>query len=146
MGMGHNYSHTARCGMCRNGDPTKSLKKVRGTQQRLRWKDTLCDAAHRNADWFGGFNVENAKPAIGPAHAPRGRELTLKEFIVKARDEIVVSEDSEVPCVIVRSLCPIGCSCRPKRAGRKVLQTRRDRTFQANAGVPPPVDDEWLVV
>merc|ERR1712028_50765 len=42
--FGHNFSHVARCGMCRTGNPCKSLKKNQGTKERKQHLDQLRDA------------------------------------------------------------------------------------------------------
>jgi len=47
--LGHNYSHVARCGKCRYGDPTKSLKKQKGHQEKQRWQDIVKESMSYDA-------------------------------------------------------------------------------------------------
>jgi len=44
MCFGTNFSHIARCGMCRIGNPCKSLKKNQGTKERRQHLDQLQEA------------------------------------------------------------------------------------------------------
>jgi len=144
--MGHNYSHIARCPMCRCGDPRKSLKKVRGHQQRLRWKATLHAAAARE-DELSSF--EEVAPFIQHSEVSRRRRPTVEEFIAQARQELVASDVADGPFIIVPSLCPPGCRCKQRFVRRnRISRNARDRMFQAVATGPalPPIEDGWIVL
>jgi hypothetical protein len=96
--LGHNYSHIARCGMCRQGDPCKPLKKVRGHQKRVVWNDILQEAKSFEASrglselepFFAGKKVagsdrrqyddKNRKTEKAP-EGPSSRELGAWTFV-----------------------------------------------------------------
>lgn len=145
--MGHNYSHIARCSMCRCGDPTKSLKKVRGHQQRLRWKATLQAAAALEGELSSS---EEVAPFIQHLEVSRRRRPTLEEFMPPLRQELVAFDVEDGPFIIVPSLCPAGCRCKPRSVrSTKASRNSRYRMFQAAAAgtaPPPPILDGWIVL
>jgi len=144
--MGHNYSHVARCSMCRYGDPTKSLKRNRGHQKRLQWKEILHEATQREELFSGDLDSETVgdEPMPISNHAPLSHRIhpSLKEFIVKSQDEFDVSKITYCPITIVQSLCPAGCLCKSHRFGRRSTQIFRNRIGRGTVGRQPPREDE----
>lgn len=148
--VGHNYSHCARCSMCRVGDPTKSLKKNRG---RLRWKDSI---RYADDDFILDFD-ENAVCNVGGSRWACAVKIDpqvfhrkmpiLKDFVVNCPEEAVVFEFSDDPVVVVHPQCPTHCSCQPRQRKRKVSRMDRFRFFDAGVVVPPlpEVEDDWVV-
>lgn len=167
--MGHLYSHRARCPLCRVGDPRKALKKNRGHLQRLRWKDVIHDSAQRDDDLVEDFDddatvmrmsrrmrntdgyndtIESlwVHPVKADPQTLRRKTAVLKEFVVNCLEEVVVSELSDDPIVVLYPRCPTNCSCRPRRAKRTISRIDRLRVYEAAVGIPPAVENDWVVL
>merc|ERR1712032_764040 len=132
------------CGMCRFGNPGRALKKIRGHQQLLRWKDTLRETKeHNHVD--GYYDFEDDAENLAATGVKRASTRVVNDFVVRREEELVTTDGSDDPFVFIGSLCPAGCRCRPPRT-RKNSYIVRDRTRRAFATAPPPLEGEWLLV
>jgi len=126
--FGHNYSHIANCSMCRHGNPSKSMKRNRGTVQRQRHLELLNEVRCAKRDATDS-SVEQ-KSSNGSDHSLRRRQFQVvstracqasqpsicdnvghESDSTEALQDAAFNVDTDIPCVPLHSF--------PRRLTRK---------------------------
>jgi len=168
--FGHNFSHIARCSMCRTGNPCKSMKKNQGTRERQQHLDQLhtariavgqkastvdCSCGWAGCTWEGNtFHASDtylavSKKDITVGHFAEGNSSHKAQF---DRDIVGAYPNSEMLCQVTGPLsmfikCKKGCLDCPVRKHRQpsVMSVSCAASPLALEDLPP-VDDAWYLV
>jgi len=149
--FGHNFSHIARCGMCRHGNPCKSLKKNRGTQDRRQHLNQLQDA--RTAVGQSALVADDCLAAF---------TMKVCDSVGDGKNRLKVDTDTGAartpadPDVLCQVTCPLsmfikcrkGClDCPPQKQRRSAPS--RDASATESPLAPedlPPIDGDWYLL
>lgn len=168
--FGHNYSHIANCHMCREGNPSKSMKKNRGTQQRRRHLElmndarcvTLEDVDCPKSTRFVGARWQQANSAVrrSVARLPQSAtcDVDSREASEAARPSMSAQNSNlEIDLALIKivprrakggRLCKAFMKCCPEcqpRASSSLSQANATHCPTADVG-SRTLEQDWLLV
>lgn len=170
--FGHNYFHCARCGMCRTGDPTKALKRNRGTKERLAHQELLRES--REAEQSAAQHLRR-RMLQAITEAPRRPQSPHRLRGHGGSDEVAAEGDmatsapvqsgkigggaggspegtptATLPLVSLARWCPPGCkTCRPRvrRTTRATIAGSWPEVEVVPMAPAPPADEDgWYLL